>query len=129
MRYIHFNAVSMVSLAVVMVGVLLAAAGIVREKETGTLEQLMVTPIRPVELILAKVAPMVLLEIAGLLIGMLLSYLVFGVAPHGNPAATLALFVALSTLAFIASAGIGVWIATYARNLMQALLLAFFVQI
>lgn len=127
MRYIHFNAVSMVSLAVVMVGVLLAAAGIVREKETGTLEQLMVTPIRPVELILAKVAPMVLLEIAGLLIGMLLSYLVFGVAPHGNPAATLTLFVTLSTLAFIASAGIGVWIATYARNLMQALLLAFFV--
>lgn len=127
MRYIHFNAVSMVSLAVVMVGVLMAAAGIVREKETGTLEQLMVTPIRPGELILAKVAPMVLLEIVGLLIGVALSLLVFGVAPHGNPALTLALFVSLSALAFLASAGIGIWLATYARTLMQALLLAFFV--
>jgi len=127
MRYIHFNAVSMVSLAVVMVGVLLAAAGIVREKESGTLEQLMVTPIRPAELIFAKIAPLVLLEIVGLLIGVLLSFLVFGVAPHGNPVATLALFVALSTLAFLASAGIGIWIATYALNLMQALMLAFFV--
>lgn len=127
MRYIHFNTVSMVSLAVVMVGVLLAAAGIVREKEAGTMEQLMVTPIRPIELILAKVAPMVLLEIVGLLIGVLLSFLVFGVVPHGNPGSTLLLFVALSTLAFLASAGIGVWIATYTRNLMQALLLAFFV--
>ena len=127
MRYIHFNAVSMVSLAVVMVGILLAAAGIVREKEAGTLEQLMVTPIRPAELILAKVVPMVLLEVVGLLIGILLSFLVFGVAPHGNPAGTLLLFVALSTLAFVASAGIGIWIATYARTLMQALLLSFFI--
>src|SRR3990172_4788046 len=127
MRYIHFNAVSMVSLAVVMVGILLAAAGIVREKEAGTLEQLMVTPIRPAELILAKVVPMVLLEVVGLLIGILLSFLVFGVAPHGNPAGTLLLFVALSTLAFVASAGIGICIATYARTLMQALLLSFFI--
>lgn len=127
MRYIHFNMVSMVSLSVVMVGVLLAAAGIVREKETGTLEQLMVTPIRPFELILAKVVPMVVLEIVGLLIGIGLSFFVFGVAPHGNPFGSLSLFIALSTLAFLASAGIGIWIATYARNLMQALLMAFFI--
>lgn len=127
MRYIHFNAISMVSLAVVMLGVLLAAAGIVREKEAGTLEQLMVTPIRPFELILAKVVPMVVLEITGLIIGLGLSYLVFGVAPHGNPVSSLGLFIALSTLAFLASAGIGIWIATYARNLMQALLMAFFI--
>ncbi|HEX6268937.1 MAG TPA: ABC transporter permease [Anaerolineales bacterium] len=127
LRYIHFNAVSMVSLAVVMLGILLAAAGIVREKEAGTLEQLMVTPIRPFELILAKVIPMVVLEIVGLIIGIGLSFFVFGVAPHGNPFASLSLFIALSTLAFLASAGIGIWIATYARNLMQALLMAFFI--
>ena len=127
LRYIHFVMVSMVALAVVMLGVLLAAAGIVREKETGTLEQLMVTPIRPFELTLAKVVPMILMEVFGLLIGIAISYFVFGVAPHGNPVGTLSLFITLSTLAFLASAGIGIWIATYARNLMQALLLAFFV--
>ncbi|MCK6584750.1 MAG: ABC transporter permease [Anaerolineales bacterium] len=127
MRYIHFNAVSMVALAVVMLGILLAAAGIVREKESGTLEQLMVTPIRPMELILAKVLPLVVLEIIGLTIGIGLSFFVFGVAPHGNPFGSLSLFIALSTLAFLASAGIGIWIATYARNLMQALLMAFFI--
>lgn len=127
MRYIHFNAVSMVALAVVMLGILLAAAGIVREKESGTLEQLMVTPIRPMELILAKVLPLVVLEIIGLTIGIGLSFFVFGVAPHENPFGSLSLFIALSTLAFLASAGIGIWIATYARNLMQALLMAFFI--
>ena len=127
LRYIHFVMVSMVALAVIMLGILLAAAGIVREKENGTMEQLMVTPIRPFELIVAKVAPMILMEIIGLLFGIAISYFVFGVAPHGNLVATLSLFISLSTLAFLASAGIGIWIATYARNLMQALLLAFFV--
>ncbi len=127
MRYIHFNAVSMVALAVVMLGIFLAASGIVREKEAGTLEQLMVTPIQPFELILSKIIPMVVLEIIGLMIGIGLSFFVFGVAPHGNPAGTLALFLALSTLAFLASAGIGIWIATYARNFMQMFLMAFFI--
>jgi len=127
LRYVHFVMVSMVALAVIMLGVLLAAAGVVREKENGTMEQLMVTPIRPFELTLAKIVPMVVMEVFGLLLGIAISNFVFGVAPHGNLFATLTLFITLSTLAFLASAGIGIWIATYARNLMQALLLAFFV--
>jgi ABC-2 type transport system permease protein len=127
LTYIHFNLVAMVTLAVVMLGTLLAAAAIVREKETGTLEQLIVTPIRPLELILAKLIPMVVLEIVGLGLGLALGYFVFGVAPHGNAPTVLLLFFALSTLAFLASAGIGVWIATVARNLMQALMLSFFI--
>jgi ABC-2 type transport system permease protein len=127
LRYIHYGMVSMVALAVVLLGIRLASAAIVREKESGTLEQLMVTPITPLELILAKVIPMIILEVGGLLIGVMLSFFVFGVAPHGNPAATLSLFIALSTLAFLATVGIGIWIATYARNQMQALLITFFV--
>jgi ABC-2 type transport system permease protein len=127
LRYIHYGMVSMVTLAVVLLGIRLASASIIREKESGTLEQLMVTPITPLELILAKVIPMIVLEIGGLLIGITLSFLVFGVAPHGNPIGTLVLFIALSTLAFLATVGIGIWIATYARNQIQALLLTFFV--
>jgi ABC-2 type transport system permease protein len=127
LQYIHFNMVGMVSLAVVMLGTLLAAAAIVREKEAGTLEQLMVTPVRPLELTLAKIVPLLALELLGLGIGLALGYVVFGVAPHGNRVAALALFFTLSTLAFLASAGIGIWIATVARNLLQALLIAFFI--
>ncbi|HSA99729.1 MAG TPA: ABC transporter permease [Anaerolineales bacterium] len=127
LRYIHYEMVSMVTLAVVILGIWLASSAIVREKESGTLEQLMVTPITPLELILAKVIPMIVLEVGGLLIGIALSFFVFGVAPHGNPVKTLLLFIALSTLAFLATAGIGIWVATYARNQMQALLLTFFI--
>jgi ABC-2 type transport system permease protein len=71
--------------------------------------------------------PMVVLEVVGLGVGVALSYLVFGVAPGGNPVLTLALFFALSTLAFLASAGVGMWIATVARNLQQALMMSFFI--
>lgn len=127
LRYIHYGMVSMVALAVILLGIRLASASIVREKEAGTLEQLMVTPIRPGELILAKIVPMIVMEVGGLLIGLTLSFFVFGVGPHGNPIGTLSLFIALSTLAFLATAGIGIWIATYARNQMQALLLTFFI--
>jgi ABC-2 type transport system permease protein len=117
-----------VTLAVIMLGMVMAAAGIVREKEAGTLEQLMVAPIRPLELILAKIIPMVALEAIGLAVGVALSYAIFGVAPRGqNPSGALALFFALSTLAFLASAGVGIWIATVAKNFQQALLLAFFI--
>lgn len=125
LRYIHYGMVSMVALAVVLLGTRLASAAIVREKESGTLEQLMVTPIQPWELILAKIIPMTVLEVVGLLLGVLLGFLVFNVAPHGNPANTLSLFVALSTVAFLATVGIGIWIATYSRNQIQALLLTF----
>ena len=127
LRYIHYGMVSMVTLAVVVLGIRLASAAIVREKESGTLEQLMVTPITPLELILAKVIPMIVLEVGGLLIGIALSFFVFGVAPHGNPVETLLLFIVLSTLAFLATVGLGIWIATYAHNQMQALLLTFFI--
>jgi ABC-2 type transport system permease protein len=124
LTYIHFNMVSMVTLAVIMLGMVMAAAGIVREKEAGTLEQLMVAPIRPLELILAKIIPMVALEAIGLAVGVALSYGIFGVAPRGqNPSGALALFFALSTLAFLASAGVGIWIATIARNFQPALLI------
>ncbi len=123
LTYVHFNMVAMVTIAVVMLGVLLAAAAIVREKEAGTLEQLMVTPIRPFELIIAKITPMVMLEIIGLALGLALSYFIFGLVPRGD----LVLFFALSTLAFLASAGVGIWIATVAHNLQQTLLLAFFI--
>jgi ABC-2 type transport system permease protein len=127
LRYVHFGMVSMVAIAVVQLGMIQAAAGFVREKEAGTLEQLLVTPIRPIELILAKLIPLVVLEVLGLAVGVALGYLVFGVGPHARPAATLLLFFALSTLAFLASAGLGIWIATVAHTFQQALLLAFFI--
>lgn len=123
LEYSKFTMVSMVAAAVVMLGAILPAWAIVREKEAGTLEQLMVTPIRPYELIAAKVVPMIILKIVGLAIGVVISILFFGVPVRGN----IILFFALSILVFLSSSGLGVWIANQSKNLQQALLLAFFI--
>ncbi len=123
LNYTHFNVLMMVALALPTTAVFLAAGAFVREKEAGTLEQLMVTPIRPWELILAKVIPMALISLVGLGISVAIATLGFGAPLRGS----LALFFGASVLAFLASAGIGVAIATVSRNLQQALLLSFFV--
>ncbi len=123
LKYAHLVMISMTAISVVILGMVLAAALMVREKESGTLEQLLVTPIRPWELMLAKIVPMVLFTIVGLVIALVLSVILFGVPLRGS----LLLFFALSQLAFLSSAGIGILIATQAKNMQQALLLVFFI--
>ncbi len=122
LKYVHFIMLTMLAISVLLLGVILAAAGIVREKEAGTLEQLLVTPIRPWELILAKFVPLVSLKLVGLSIGVLLSVLLFDVPIRGS----LLLFFALSVLMFLSSVALGVLIALVARNMQQTLLLSFF---
>lgn len=123
LKYVHFVIVAMLAIAVLILGMLVPAAGIVREKEAGTLEQLMVTPIWGGELIAAKILPFMLLELVGLTIGIAMSLWLFGVPLRGS----LVLFYAISLLMFLGSSGIGVLMGTVARNMQQALLLAFFI--
>ena len=123
LKYVHFVMLTMLGISVLLLGVILPAAGIVREKEAGTLEQLLVTPIRAWELIIAKFVPMVVLKMVGLFIGVLLSVLLFDVPVRGS----LLLFFALSVLMFLSSAGLGILIALVTHNMRQTLLLSFFI--
>ena len=121
LEYAHFTMVSMLATTILILGVLLPAAGIVREKEAGTLEQLLVTPLRPGELVVAKLVPMALLMVVGVMIGLLEARLLFGVPFHGS----LVLFFAISVLLFFTSMGLGAYLGAVARNLLQTLLLTF----
>lgn len=122
LEFAHFMAVSMIVVAALMVGVITAAAGLVREKESGTLEQLVVTPLRSHELILAKAAPPFTVGMLSLAPSIVIAR-GFGVPLAGN----LALFIAISAIALAGFLCIGFFIGTLAENLQQALLLAFFV--
>ena len=122
LNFTHFNALVMVALVIPTVAVFVTAGAVVREKETGTLEQLMVTPIRPWEFMLAKIIPMALLSLVGLGISVAIATWGFGAPLRGS----LPFFFAASVLAFLTSAGLGVAIATVSRNLQQTLLLSFF---
>lgn len=123
LRFTHFNLLAMVALAALLTGVLLSAGAIVREKEAGTLEQLMVTPISPAEFVTAKILPMGIIKMVGLGVGVLIATILFDVPLKGS----IILFFLLSTLIFFTAMGLGVLLATYARSLQQVLLMSFFV--
>lgn len=123
LKYVHFIMLTMLAITVLMLGILIPAAGIVREKEAGTFEQLMITPITAAELIIAKIVPMLLVKLAGLTVGVAMSMWLFGVPLRGS----LLLFYAVSVLMFLSSSGIGVLMGAFAQNMKQVLLLAFFI--
>lgn len=105
---------------VTMISMLLAAAAMVREREHGTMEQLLVSPLRPWELFAAKVVPVVALVPAAAL-GSVFGVVhgVFGTPIRGS----VALFYAVSVVYVFAMASLGLAIAVLARNLGQAMLL------
>lgn len=121
LEYSYFMMLSMIALAGMMVGVTTAAAGIVREKETGTIEQMMVTPVTPSELILAKMTPPFVVGMASLVPALLIAWAI-GVPMRGS----LSLFFLLSAMFLASSMAIGIMIATLTETLQQALLVSFF---
>ncbi len=103
-----------------MVSLLLTAANFVREKEHGTLEQLLVSPARSIEIFLAKIIPTVVL-VLGLSVFSFLLVLrpVFHVPIRGS----IGLFYAVTALYVFAMTSMGIAIAVVARNLAQAMMI------
>jgi ABC-2 type transport system permease protein len=108
---------------VTMITALLTGFSIVKEKESGTLEQLMVTPLTPLHVVIGKVAPMIIIGILELCAVLLIATLWFGVPFLGN-FFTLMLF---GLVYMTSSLGIGILTSTIARTPQQVLFLTFFV--
>jgi ABC-2 type transport system permease protein len=118
-----FIATGMVGILLVLMGSLVAAASMVREKDTGTIEQLLMTPADAGEIIVAKMSPLLLLLSADIGIALVVCRLVFGVPVRGS----LLLLFAAGLLCVFAGIGIGIFIATFTKSQQQAQLMAFFV--
>ncbi len=97
----------------------LTALAIVRERERGTMEQLIVTPIRSWELILAKITPYILVSFADTLLILVLGTLIFGVPIRGS----IILLFAMTGLYLLPTLGYGLVISTIARTQQQAQLM------
>ena len=119
--YTSFMVLSMVALAALMVGVIYPAASIVRERESGTIEQLRVTTIRTGELLAAKTLPTLLMGLLSVFPSLLIVWW-FGVPLRGS----LPVFLALTAVFLLSAISIGVLVAAVSRTLQQALLLSFF---
>ena len=102
---------------------ILSALAIVREREQGTMEQLIVTPIRSWELMLGKIIPYLVVCIFNLFALLWLSKLFFGVTVAGN----LGVLVGLSVIYILGSLGLGVLISNISQTQMQAIYILLFV--
>jgi ABC-2 type transport system permease protein len=106
-----------------VIGSQAAASLVVREKEAGTIEQLIMTPASNTEVILAKVCPLLVLLTVDVLIALSVARLVFGVPLRGN----LFVFLMIAVLYFWVGISIGILIASYSKSEQQTQLTAFFV--
>ncbi|MDJ1499214.1 ABC transporter permease [Xanthocytophaga agilis] len=105
-----------------LVGGLIAALNIVREKEMGTMEQLNVTPIQKYEFILGKLIPFVVIGLVQFTLGLIVAKFIFRVPMEGS----LLLLYVFALLFLILCVGLGLLISTISDTMQQAMFVAFF---
>lgn len=114
---------SIIGIVLMMTLIMAASISIVREKEEGTLEQLLISPLKPIELIIGKIVPYICVGYIQMLIAICIGYFGFNIPIKGS----LILFIFLSTIFMLAILSLGILISTVAQNQMQAMQLSFFV--
>ncbi|TQK54097.1 ABC-2 type transport system permease protein [Brevibacillus sp. AG162] len=121
MESIVFNIPGLIGLIMQNVTMILTAFSLVREKERGTMEQLIVTPIRPLELMLGKITPYVGVGLFSFCLVLLIGTYWFGVPVKGS----ISLLVTLSVLFLVTTLLLGIFISTVAKTQLQAMQMAF----
>jgi ABC-2 type transport system permease protein len=121
----YYMVPAILGIIVTMTMVIITSVAIVREREQGTLEQLLVTPVKPLELMIGKIVPYIVLGYLQITVALLVAVLVFQVPIRGS---LLQLYIL--TLFFItASLGLGLMISNLAQTQMQAFQMSFFVML
>ncbi|MBC7233430.1 MAG: ABC transporter permease [Chloroflexi bacterium] len=115
-RSLVFMVPGMVGLILQQQTVMLTALAIVRERELGTIEQILVTPIRPWELMLGKILPNVIIAFINMGTVLALGVFWFGVPFKGS----LGLYFLMSLLFVFSSLGLGILVSTVSTNQRQA---------
>ncbi len=116
MKDLWFIVPGMIAMLLQYQTILLTTSAIVRERESGTIEQILVTPIRPLELMLGKLAPNILVALMNMFTVLGIGVLWFGVPFRGN----LWLFFLLALVYIFAGLGLGLLISTVSENQRQA---------
>jgi ABC-2 type transport system permease protein len=106
---------------VTMIGTLMTALNIVREKEAGTLEQLNVTPLSPAVFVTAKLLPLWVISLGVFSLGLLIAVFGFGVPVRGS----ILLLYGGAGLFMLGALGVGLWISTITDTQQQALFVTF----
>jgi ABC-2 type transport system permease protein len=123
LNYQHYMVPGILVALVTMIGTLLSAQNIAREKELGTIEQLNVTPITRGEFIIAKLLPFWVLGLLELSLGLLVGKLVFDIPMRGS----VPLLFASASVYLTVALGIGLWISSLVETQQQAMFVTFFI--
>jgi len=122
-NYKHYMVPGILVALMTIIGTLLSAQNIAREKELGTLEQLNVTPITRGQFIIAKLLPFWVLGLIELSLGLLVGKLVFGIPMRGS----IPLLYGVAGVYLAVALGIGLWISTLVDTQQQAMFVTFFI--
>ena len=117
----NYNVPGVIAFVIMLTCLLLTSMAVVREREIGTMEQLMVTPIRPLELILGKTIPFALIGFFDMLLVTAVAFLKFDIPMKGS----FALLIASTAVYLLSVLGMGLFISTIAKTQQQALMATF----
>ena len=118
----NFFVPGVIAVLITLITIMLTSMAIVREKEIGTMEQILVTPITPIQFILGKTIPFGLIGIVDLFIILIGGVFWFGVPIRGS----LPLLLAATIVYLMTTLGIGLLISTVSRTQQQAMMTVFF---
>jgi ABC-2 type transport system permease protein len=111
-----------IGVVLTLTGSLVSSTTVIREKDTGTLEQLLMTPAQGWEILAAKIAPLFVLLMGDVLLASAIGRVVFGLPFRGN----YFLFLGLSGIYVFVCISLGILLATLSRNQQQVVLTSFF---
>jgi ABC-2 type transport system permease protein len=118
----NFYVPGIIATLVMLVSLMLTSMAIVREKEVGTIEQIMVTPIRPVEFILGKCLPFGIIGYINVVMVTIVGLYWFEIPMRGS----FLLLLVGTTFYLLSTLGIGLFISTVSRTQQQAMMTTFF---
>jgi ABC-2 type transport system permease protein len=118
----NFMVPGVLAMVLLIITMTLTSLAIVKEKEIGTLEQLMVTPIKPYQLIIGKLLPFVLIAAIDVALVIIVARFWFGVPLRGS----ILLLLGLSGLFVLTTLGLGLFVSTISKTQQQAMMTAQF---
>jgi ABC-2 type transport system permease protein len=121
LRSRNYNLPGVIAIIIMLTCLLLTAMAVVREREIGTMEQLMVTPLRPIELILGKTIPFAIISFFDMALVTAVGVFWFAIPIKGS----LPLLVLATATYLLSVLGVGLFISTICRTQQQALMATF----
>jgi len=125
LKSVNFIVPGVIAVIMMIVGAILTAFSIVKEKDRGTIEQILVSPIRPLEMMVGKIVPYVFIALIDLGIIVAAGYVLFGVPIRGS----LFQFAIFSFLYLLCALGAGVFVSTISDNMRTAMIATFFISL